>query len=305
MFYPYPLHTGDRIGLVAPSSPITSDRLSQCIQTVSSFGLRIVLGNSCRQSLHGYLAGADEIRASDINSMFASPHIRGIFCLRGGYGGTQLMDLLDYSMIRKNPKIFVGYSDITSLHLAFQALSNLVTFHGPMVSSNMVDDFDSYTRQSFFHTIAMPSKLLFRNPQTSPWKVLVPGCANGRILGGCLSLVSPSIGTFYQPNFSGNILFLEDIDESLPRCDKLMQHLAHSCILDQVNGILLGNFVGCTNPNDPNYTIYDYFKDFFSTYNKPVIFGVQSGHAKPMGTLPLGALCTIDTRNTCIQFDFC
>lgn len=305
MIYPAPLKQGATVGLIAPCSPISSERLIQCIETISSYGFHVALGESTTNSLHGYLAGSDEIRAHDINTMFSNPTIDAIFCLRGGYGSTRIMKLLNYKMIQRNPKIFVGYSDVTSFHLAFHSLCRLVTFHGPMVSSNMVDDFDEYTKESFFSTIGMPCKKTFNNPVCHPYQILVHGCAKGRIIGGCLSLVSPAVGTFYQPNYRGKILFLEDVEESLPRCDKLMQQLLHSGVLDCVNGIILGNFLKCTNPNDPSYTIYDYFKDFFQNYKKPVIYDLQSGHEKPMGTIPFGTICSLDTTRRLVYFHYC
>lgn len=304
MKYPSPLSCGMTIGLVAPSSPVSQDCLTKSIHALSSLGFHVLVGNSCQQTLHGYLAGNDSTRANDINSMFSNPKVNAIFCLRGGYGSTRILRLLDYELIKHHPKIFVGYSDITAIHLALYSQSHLITFHGPMVSSNMVNDFDSYTRKSFFDAIAMPSILDFHNPDSLPWATLSEGTATGRILGGCLSLISPSIGTFYQPDFHDTILFLEDIDETVPRCDKLMQHLANSGILDQVNGVLLGNFVDCENPRDCSYTICNYFCDFFKDYKKPVLYGIQSGHAKPMGTIPLGSICTVDTNKQNIQFSY-
>lgn len=305
MIYPSPLHNGDTIGLIAPCSPLKQERLLQCIEVITSLGYEAALGKSARESLHGYLAGSDEIRAGDINHMFADPAIDAIFCIRGGYGSTRIMNLLDYRIIAKHPKIFLGYSDVTSFHLAFYQSSHLVTFHGPMVSSNMVDDFDSYSLNSMLEALSMPKNLTFQNPGNKPFYPIVSGCARGRVLGGCLSLISPSIGTFYQPDFRGTILFLEDVEESLPRCDKLMQQLKHSGILEQVNGILLGNFKDCENPNCPNYTMFDFFCDFFEDYDKPVLWGIQSGHDKPMGTIPFGTICTMDSLSGKIRFDYC
>lgn len=303
MNYPCPLHNDSKIGLIAPCSPLPSGRLMKCIETITALGYEAALGKSTLKSLHGYLAGDDETRANDINKMFADPSIDAIFCIRGGYGSTRIMSLLDYQMIRQNPKIFIGYSDVTSFHLAFYQLAHLVTFHGPMVSSNMVDHFDSFTKNSLFSALSMPKKLIFENPIQFPLQSLVPGKAHGRIIGGCLSLVAPSLNTFYQPDFRNTILFLEDVDESIPRCDKLMQQLKNSGVLSQVNGILLGNFTGCTNPNDPNYSIFNFFCDFFQDYQKPVLWGVQSGHGKPMGTIPFGSICTFDTST--LQIVFC
>ncbi len=302
MNYPNPLRVGDLVGLIAPCSPVNKNRLNSCINTITSAGMNVLLGESVTQSLHGYLAGNDLVRADDINHMFHNKKVRAILCLRGGYGSTRLMQLLDYEMIARNPKIFVGYSDVTSFHLAFHSLCNFATFHGPMVSSNLVDDFDSYSKTSFRTTLAIPERQTFFNPVGKPILPLSKGRASGRIIGGCLSLVSPCIGTFYQPDFNGKILFLEDVGESLPRCDKLMQHLINAGILDQVNGILLGNFKDCDNPSDPSYTIYDYFRELFSCYKKPVLYGLQSGHEKPMATIPFGTICCMDTANNQIQF---
>ncbi len=304
MNYPLPLSYGDTIGLVTPSSSVKPEQLAKCIQLILSMGYQVELGKAVEQSLHGYVAGSANTRANDLNSMFADPKIKAIFCLRGGYGGTQLMDLLNYSMIRQNPKIFVGYSDVTALHLAFHSLCDFVTFHGPMVSSNMIENFDTYTKNSFFRAINMPSYLEFTNPDNEPFHPICEGIASGRIIGGCLSLLSPSIGTFYQTDFREKILFLEDVGESLPRCDKLMHHLKHSDILSQVNGILLGDFLDCENSNEKTYTMYDFFVDFFNDYNKPVLYRVHSGHDKPMGTIPLGTICTIDTYQNRIWFQY-
>lgn len=301
---PEPLYSGDTIGLIAPCSPVTKERLIQCIQTISSYGLEVILGKSCHESLYGYLAGDDSVRANDINTMFSNPKIKAIFCLRGGYGSTRILSLLDYPMIKNHPKIFVGYSDVTTFHLAFHRFCNFITFHGPMVSSNMVDDMDSYTKESFFEALSNPSSITFHNPADKTLIPIAPGQATGRLVGGCLSLVAPSIGTFYQPDFHNKILFLEDIEESIPRCDKLMQQLLHAGILDQINGILLGNFKDCTNPRDESYTIEHYFKDLFASYSKPVLWGIQSGHQKPMATLPLGSICSMDTEQLSIRFDY-
>lgn len=303
MHYPSPLMFGNTIGLIAPCSPVPKERLYQCINMISSFGYQPVLGQSASNCLHGYLAGSDEIRANDINQMFRDSSIDAIFCLRGGYGSTRIMDLIDYSIVEENPKIFMGYSDITSFHLAFYSLSRLVTFHGPMVSSNMVDDFDYYTRSSMERILQMPPFSVFHNPESHYYTPVVPGIAKGKIIGGCLSLVSPSIGTFYQPDFTDTILFLEDVDESLPRCDKMMNHLKNAGIFSQVGGVLLGNFKNCTNPNDPDYSIFDFFCDFFKGYDKPVLWGIQSGHEKPMGTIPFGAVCTFNTYTGRVVFE--
>lgn len=304
MIFPSPIKPGDTIGLIAPCSPVKPDRLLQCIQTIATLGYHPVLGISATKNLHGYLAGSDKVRADDINQMFSNPLIDAIFCLRGGYGSTRIMEYLDYPMIKQNPKIFVGYSDITSFQLAFYSLCGLITFHGPMVSSNMVNDFDCYSRNSLESTLQIPSCIPFCNPAGYPIETIVSGKKSGRIIGGCLSLISPAIGTFYEPDFTDTILFLEDIDETVPRCDKLIHHLKNSGVFDRVSGVILGNFKGCDNPNDISYTIYDFFRDFFQDYEKPVIWGLQSGHDKPMGTIPMGTMCSLDADSGKVIFNY-
>lgn len=302
MLFPHPLKIGDHIGLIAPCSPVKAEHLSSCVQCLTSRGYHVELGNSSLASRNGYLAGSDELRAADINQMFANPDIKAIFCLRGGYGSNRILDLLDYDCIRRNPKIFVGYSDVTTFHLAFYSKCNLATFHGPMVSSNMIEDFDFYTKQSLAKALQIPKAFNFLNPEGYEMHPIIKGVAKGRIIGGCLSLVSPAIGTFYEPDFCDTILFLEDIDESLPRCDKMMHHLKNSGVLSKVNGVILGNFKGCTNSTFPEYSMYDFFSEFFHDYQKPVLWGLQSGHDKPMGTIPFGSICTLDTINCSIMF---
>lgn len=303
MLIPAPLVPGQHIGLIAPSSPVQPDRISKCIEAIKSLDLFPILGKSVLQTLHGYLAGPDDIRAGDINSMFCNPNVDAIFCIRGGYGANRLMKYLDFNQIKNNPKIFMGYSDITAFHLAFHSLCNLVTFHGPMVSSNMIDDLDEYTALSMLQAMQLPKKCCFQNPIDIPFETIIPGLCQGRILGGCLSIVCSSIGTFYQPDFHNAILFLEEINETIPKIDRMMYQLLNAGIFTQISGVILGNFVNCLNLNHLSYTIQDYFYDFFEGYNKPVLTNFQSGHDKPMGTIPLGTLCTLNTYNQTVCFE--
>ncbi len=303
MTFPEKLQFNDTVGIIAPCSPVSPERVQQCEKYFESMGYSVLMGESTKHSLHGYLAGDATLRANDLNSMFANKKVKAIFCIRGGYGGNQLMELLNYRLIRNHPKTFVGYSDITSFHLAFHTLCNMVTFHGPMVSSNILDDFDDYTSSSLFNALNMSCHLRFCNPSSEEIKVIAPGCAYGLIIGGCLSLVSSAIGTFYQPDFRNKILFLEDVDESLPRCDKMMQQLFHSGIMDQISGVILGDFLNCVNPYDNTYSIYDYFKELFKNFPKPVMYNIRSGHCKPMATIPFGTVCRMNTYQRSISFE--
>lgn len=302
MKFPKPLQKNAVIGLIAPCSPIKPDRLVKCVNAITALGYNPILGESVKENLHGYLAGSDEVRANDINQMFLDSSIDAIFCLRGGYGSTRIMKQIDYRLIKNYPKIFTGYSDVTSFHLAFYSLCEFATFHGPMVASNIAENFDDYTRYSFFENLSIPVSMIYHHPKNKLLQSMIPGKACGRLIGGCLSLVCASIGTFYQPNYCGTILFLEEIDETVPRIDRMMQQLKNSGILLQVSGIILGNFTNCKNLNDESYSVMDFFFDFFQDSHCPIVYNVASGHDRPMATLPFGSTCTIDTEKGEILF---
>lgn len=302
MIFPNPLNYGDTVGLVSPSSPTTPERVELCKAFVEQLGFHVIVGKSCKKSCHGYLAGTDIERANDINEMFKNPEVKGIFCIRGGYGSARIMELLDYNMIRKNPKIFVGYSDITNLNLAFIKLCNFVTFHGPMVSSNMLEHFDEYTRKSFFAAISMNEEYEFYNPVGEKLHIISHGRAKGRIVGGNLALLINMIGTFYMPDLRGTILFIEDVHESVPRVNRMLDQLSLLGVFEKVSGILIGDFTECGNDEDENFQIIDLFSEYFSKLNIPVISNIKSGHDYPMGTIPLGTFCNIDTVKKKIQF---
>lgn len=294
LIFPNPLKKGDTIGLVCPSSPTTKEKVAKSVEFMRSLGFNVKLGKSCLCELHGYLAGDACIRADDINRMFADDTVKGIFCVRGGYGSSQLMTLLDYEMIRRHPKIFVGYSDVTNLLLAFFQLCGLVTFHGPMVASNFLEHFDSYTEESLWRTLNMGESLTFYNPPGRELTSVKEGCAEGLLVGGNLSLVTSMIGTFYSPDFRGKILFLEEIGETVPKIHRMLDQLRLTGIIGQIRGVLLGDFTDCTNPYDSEYGVNELFNDFFCPFKKPVISNIACGHSFPTATLPIGTFCTMD-----------
>lgn len=302
MNFPSKLRLGDRVGLVCPSSPTTSERVDLCKDFIEALGFQTVVGDSCKKRYHGYLAGTDKERANDINNMFANPFVKAIFCIRGGYGSARIMKYLDYDLIRRNPKIFVGYSDVTNLNLAFLKLSNLVTFHGPMVSSNMLEHFDEYTKRSFFAALNMHDRLEFKNPIGDEFHVIAHGRARGMVVGGNLALLINMLGTFYMPDLKGKILFIEDIHESVPRVNRMLDQLSLLGVFNQVRGILIGDFTDCDNDEDEGFQISDLFKEYFSNLKIPVLSNIKSGHSYPMGTIPLGTICEMDTVRRQVHF---
>ncbi len=302
MRFPEKLRPGDTVGLVCPASGVTPERVEACAAFVRQMGYYVRIGKSCKKSYHGYLAGRDEDRALDINEMFASPDIKAIFCIRGGNGTGRIMNLLDYDMIRKNPKIFIGYSDITNLNMAFYQMCDMVTFHGPMVSSNMLEHFDCYTKKCFYDVLNMEEKYEFVNPPEKKIEVIAPGKAEGRIIGGNLSLLTSMIGTFYAPNFENTILFIEDIYEPVSSVNRMLDQLFHAGIMQQINGLLIGSFDEAENKDDPEFLVPDLMREYFRGFDKPVIAGICCGHCFPTAMLPLGARCEIDTNEKKILF---
>ena len=248
------------------------------------------------------MADTGKVRADELNKMFADPEVDAIFCMRGGDGSSRIMEYLDYDMIKANPKIFVGYSDVTNLHLALTEKCGLVTFHGPMVASNMIDDFDSETSESFFSAINADEVFEFKNPEGFDIKVLKEGKATGRVIGGNLSLLSASIGTPYEVNTKGNILFIEEVCEPMSKIEKWTYHLRNAGKLKDCAGIILGQYTKVTNDECPEFDEIRCMTDIFEGLDIPVLYNVQSGHGKPMMTLPMGAECTIDTASKSITF---
>ncbi|HCL00962.1 MAG TPA: LD-carboxypeptidase [Lachnoclostridium phytofermentans] len=302
LIFPNPLKKGDTIGLVCPSSPTTKEKVVKSVEFMQDLGFDVKLGRSCWCELHGYLAGDASLRAEDINRMFADDTVKAIFCIRGGYGSSQIMNLLNYDMIRKHPKIFVGYSDITNLLSAFFQLCGFVTFHGPMVASNFLQHFDPYTEESLWRTLFMGESLTFQNPKGRELTTVKEGCAEGLLVGGNLSLITSQIGTFYAPDFRGKILFLEDVGETVPRIGRMLDQLWLTGIIGQIRGILLGDFTDCTNPYDSEYGVNELFQDFFCQFKKPVLSNLACGHSFPTATLPIGTFCTMDTIQKQICF---
>ena len=302
MRFPKKLKCGDTIGIIAPSSPVPKEKLPQCQKVLEDMGYKVKIGKSAFESVCGYMAGSAKLRAEDINSMFADKEINAIFCIRGGYSSCKVMEFLDYNIIKNNPKIFVGYSDITSFNIAFNQKCDFVTYHGPMVSSNMIDRYDDFTKKSFEYALNMDKELVLKNPDGEDFKVLVKGYAKGRITGGNMTLINPSIGTDYEIDTKGKILFIEDVDESVPRIEKMLYQLKYSGKFDDCVGVLIGDFSDCINTYDESYNVENLMEDFFKDFKKPVMYNIKSGHCSPMSTIILGSNCTMDTEKKTIKF---
>lgn len=303
MIFPNKLKKGDTIAIIAPSSPVTNSEADLCKKLVEDMGYKVKMGKCTYESIHGYSAGTGERRAADINEMFADKEVKAIWCIRGGDTSSHIMDKLDFEMIKNNPKIFVGYSDVTNLNINFNQKCGFVTFHGPMVKSNMLNAYDEFTKTSFEKALNMQSELILENPVGEDSKVMIDGNAEGTIIGGNLSLIVSMIGTPYEIDTKGKILFIEDVDENVRRLDRMMYQLKYSNKLEEAAGIIFGDFADCINEKDEDYTVAEMLKDVLADYKKPVMYNVKSGHCFPMSTIPLGSSCSMNTELKMIKFN--
>ena len=302
MLRPKPLKIGDTVGLIGTSSPTDSDRIEPSIKALENLGLKVILGESCYAS-HGYLSGKDELRAKDINEMFRNPDIKGVFCIRGGYGAARLLDLIDFEIIKANPKVFVGYSDVTALHIAINQMCNLITFHGPMPSTELYKGIDGYTMEYYLMNIFEGKPLGFiQAPGTMKIRTLVSGYCEGILTGGNLSLVASSIGTKYEIDTRGKVLFLEEVDEEPYRVDRMILQLKQSGKLDSAAGIILGYFTNCiAEEPERSLSLREVFEELIVPLKKPTIYNFPCGHTLPTVTLPLGAKVIISGNSVFVR----
>ncbi|KRP49228.1 S66 peptidase family protein [Pseudomonas poae] len=277
------------IALIAPAGPAALDveKAEQWMRN-RGYGLRIYPGVYGRD---GYLAGSDKTRLADLHAAFADPDIDAIFCLRGGYGTPRLLDSLDFGLLRANPKPFVGYSDITALHLAINRYAGFVTFHGPMLNADLLGDKQPPTESSLFSLLrgqlGVGGELA--HPVAFPLTTLEPGIARGRLQGGNLSMIAAVMGTPFEIDAQGIILFIEDVNEPIYRIDRLLTHLRLAGKLAQVAGVLVGDVAGVDS-----MALERLLKQTFAPLGVPVLSGWRSGHCDPNLTLPLGALVRLD-----------
>jgi muramoyltetrapeptide carboxypeptidase len=296
------LNSGDTVGIVTPASaPPDPKNIDRSIAVLERLGFKPKLAPNVRQRW-GFLAGSDRDRASDLMKMFTDRKVKAVLCVRGGYGTARLLPLLDYRTIRANPKIFVGYSDITSLHCAFLVKSDLVSFHGPMLNSDLVKKtLPDFTLRSFLKTLMQPSSpgSICDGYKKKTLAILRRGVVSGPLMGGNLSLLCSTLGTPYQPSFKNAILFFEDLDEMPFRFDRMLTQLLNAGLLQQVAGIAIGINANCNDPNARNakeyrQTLEDVFKERLLPLKVPIVAGLPFGHILLNATLPVGVRTTLD-----------
>lgn len=300
---PARLKKGDRIGLVTPGSPVTEDQLNDCIVKLEEMGFHTTFRDTVL-SEYGYFAGKDHERAAELMEMFSDQEVDAIWCVRGGYGSIRILDLLDYELIRKNPKVFIGYSDISALLSSIYQETGLVTFHGPVGTS----DFNRFSRRSLRKVLLEPDapynypykreKGTRHNPEFDRY-TLTGGSAEGPLIGGNISVLDSMIGTRFEPDFENRIVYLEEIGEKTYRVDKMLFHLLSGTNLKQAAGIVMGVFGDCNVNEKPTLSLKEALEDLLLPLGIPVSYGLSFGHIKRMLTIPNGIRAAMDAdRNS-------
>lgn len=306
---PRALKRGDLVGLVAPSGATNAGFVEQRVKNLESFGFKVKVSKNILAT-RGNTAGSVAQRVSDLHDMFLDREVRAIWAVRGGSGTSQLLPALDYQLIRRHAKVLVGYSDITALHLAMLRYAGLVTFHGPTASASFTDYAATQLEAVLMHprsetTIYMSDGNRREAERSSEFviRTLTAGVAEGRLVGGNLSVLSAMIGTPYAPDWKGALLFLEEIREAPYRIDRMLTQLKQAMPFDQAAGIMLGVFRRsvATNANggidnEPSLTLEQTLDDHFSNLRVPAAYGFSFGHIANNMTIPVGVRARLDTQ---------
>jgi muramoyltetrapeptide carboxypeptidase len=299
---PKALERGDTIAIVAPAGYLDEERIALATERLEARGYRVrMAGDVFRQ--RGYLAGVDERRAGELMAAFTDPEIDAIFPGTGSYGSTRILDHLDYDVIRRNPKLFIGFSDITALHIAIYQEADLITFHSPnpMWGLGSEEYLHPLAEEYFWRALgarAGDSAGGYRiavGDEQAGIRTLSPGVARGRLTGGNLTLVATLMGTPYEIDTRDKILFIEDIGERPYRIDRYLSQLRLAGKLEQLAGVVIGRFRNCeAEEGKPSLTLDEVFDDYFADLGIPVIAGYPMGHVRANVTLPVGALAELD-----------
>ncbi len=293
------LQTGDTIALIAPAStPPFKEKITKSVEYFEKLGYRVVLGKHIEKR-YGYLAGTDAERVNDLHTLIANKKVKALFFLRGGYGTIRLLSMLDYDLIKRNPKIIVGYSDATSLFSAIYKKTGLKSlFYGPMPGVDIWNGFDSFAEACMWK--ALTSTHVIGELTTAPQEIqpvgrLSKSVVEGRMIGGNLTVLASVIGTPYIPSFDKKILMIEDVGEEAYRLDRHLAQLKHSGKLQSLQAILLGQFTDCDAPKDkPSLTPSEVFRDYFSALKVPILSNLPFGHVSRIWTIPYGAKLRIE-----------
>lgn len=296
---PSGLKRGDTIGVVAPAGIVDRTSLRRGVQTLQQMGFRVKLGAHVL-ARSAFFAGDHRARLADLNSMIRDESVQAIFCARGGYGSVYLIHGLDYKTLQRRPKIVMGASDLTVLLNHVYSKTGLITFHGPMVATNFSQSMAAIHLDSFYRLLMRE-----RGRRTGRWAILLHargvlnrGIAHGRLVGGCLSLLVSTLGTPYEIDTEGSILFIEDVNEPPFRLDRMLRQMLDAGKLGRVQGLIFGDMLNCIDPMYSGVKARQIIEKLLSDFKHPLIMGLSSGHTRhPLVTLPVGARVSLDTRS--------
>jgi len=295
------LKSGDKLAIVAPGSYISEEELQDSIKNLNELGFETTYSEKILLQ-SGYFAGADKDRAADLMKKFADKSVNGIVCARGGYGCARILPMLDYDLIRSNPKVLIGYSDITALLYGIYKKTDLISFHGPVGTST----FNDYSVDNFKKVLINPTQsTLFKNSTSGDDEniydvtSIVQGKGKGRLVGGNLSIIVSLIGTEFDIDYSNKIIFIEEIGEEPYRIDRMLTQMIQTGKFNNAAGIMMGIFRKCEVKEDTaltskSFTLMEVLKDRLSGLKIPVVYGMSFGHVKDKFTIPFGALAELD-----------
>ena len=292
---PQKLSPGDTAAIVSPAgSVVSSDDIDKAANSVKKLGLKPKLGEHLGERW-GYLGGRDTERLEDLHNAFKDPEVKAIIPIRGGYGSSRLLPMLDYELIRRHPKIFAGFSDNTSLIVTINQIARIATFYGP----NALSDWTSYTKQNWQRMLMKSQPAGLMNPppkETSSHESIVGGSAQGELLGGNLSLLVQTLGTEWEIDTRDKIIFFEDVNESPYRIDRMLTHLWLARKLQVAKGFAIGHLTNIRS-NGTELNVREVIRDRFEPLGKPCYVGVTTGHISNILTLPLGISAKLDATN--------
>lgn len=297
------IRDGGTIGIVAPAFPPDNKKLDPGIEYLEHLGFNIKRGKTLN-ARHGYFAGNDLLRAGDLNEMFGDPDVDAIICARGGWGSLRILNLLDYDLIKENPKLLIGYSDITTLQLGIWKNCRVPSLSGPMVAVEMGKGIHRFTEKYFLDQILGNHSALTIDLQSVDADIKGKTDHSGILLGGCLSLVASILGTKYEPDFEGVILFLEDIGEEPYKIDRHLAQLKQAGIFEKIGGLILGDFLDCEpEKNQQSFSVHELLSDYFNGMSYPVISGFPYGHGDKKISIPVGIFATINTKSRLLKIE--
>jgi muramoyltetrapeptide carboxypeptidase len=301
---PKKLSKGDVIGIISPASSADDfTKVESGVRYLEKLGYKVEVGKSVGKT-HGYLAGDDNERVEDLHYMFRKKNVNAVICVRGGYGTPRLLDKIDYKIIKDNPKIFVGYSDITALQMAIMCNTGLVTFAGPMLAVDFADEVSRFTEEVFWAMITSNKKFgKISQPDDEKIFTLVKGSSKGRIIGGNLTMMTALMGTKYLPEFKEKILLIEEVGEVPYRVDRMLNQLRLAKVFNHVKGVILGTFTDCneTDPSKKTLSLGEVVADYFNKLKIPVIYNLKCGHVKDSITIPMGVMVKLNASANVLE----